>query len=111
MENFEKDLMQSIQNNMLNQVRKAEFIQTGYGAPKVTIPQSVLNDCFNAIDIEKVKQLITARIEEEVAGKIVNSLLTECANDVKQIMSNKELREDLRGILRAKIKEAKDALQ
>lgn len=111
MDNFEKDLMQSIQTTILNQIRKAEFVQTGYSAPKVQIPQSVLMDCYNAIDIVKVKQIITERIEEEVAGKIVNSLLTECANDVKQIMSNRELREDLRGILRSKIKEAKDALQ
>jgi len=111
MENFEKDLMQSIQTTILNQIRKAEFVQTGYSAPKVQIPQSVLMDCYNAIDIAKVKRIVTERIEEEVAGKIVNSLLTECANDVKQIMSNRELREDLRGILRSKIKEAKDALQ
>ena len=39
-----------------------------------------------------------------MADKIANKLITEYSNDIKQIMSNKELREDLRFYARDKIK-------
>lgn len=110
-ETFAQDLMQRIEPSILNQLSKAQFIDTGYTSPKVKLPQSLLDECYNNMDIDKIKEKITARLEEEVAEKIVNKLLTEYSNDVKQIMSNTELREDLRSILRSKIKETKSLLE
>lgn len=110
MENFEKDLIQKIHNSIFNQVQKAEFVDTGYNSNKIKLPQTLMEECYKNIDMENLKKKITQRLEDEVADKIVNKMLTEYANDVKQIMSNTELREELRGILRSKIKETKDML-
>ena len=38
-------------------------------------------------------------------------MITEYTNDIKQIMSDKNLREDLRHIIKTKIKEVKIALK
>ena len=59
-------------------------------------------------DIEKVKERIISRLEEEMADKIVNKIVTEFSNDIKQIMCNRELREDLRYYMRTKIEEIND---
>ena len=43
-----------------------------------------------------------------MADKIVNKIVTEFSNDIKQIMCNRELREDLRYCMRTKIEEIND---
>lgn len=111
MDKFAQDLLQRIQSNVLAQVSKAELINVGYNSTKIDLPKDMLKECYENIDTNKIKQLIIKRLEEEVADKIVNKLITEYSNDVKQIMSNTELREDLRGILRNKIKETKQLME
>jgi argonaute-like protein implicated in RNA metabolism and viral defense len=110
MERFADDLMQRIQCRILTQINKIEFIDVSY-ASRIKLPPELFEECYGKIDTEKIKARIISRLEEETADKIVNKMMTEYANDIKQIMSNVELREELRGILRAKIKEAKAALE
>lgn len=67
-----------------------------------------LKNVMKKIDIEKVKEKIISRLEEQMADKIVNKMVTEFSNDIKQIMCNRELREDLRYYMRTKIEEIND---
>lgn len=110
MSNFYDDLMKTVQNSILNQARKAEFIDTGYGGTKLKLPPEFLLECYRRINMDALQDKIVARLEQEVADKIVNKMITEFSNDIKQIMSNVELREELRGILRDRIKAAKALL-
>lgn len=62
------------------------------------------------VDMAKVMGIVASEVERRIADGIMNSMATEIANDTKSIMSNKELREDIRATIRAKIREAESAL-
>ena len=111
MNDFANDLVQIIQNSILNQARKAEFIDTGFGGTKLKLPPEFLLECYRRINMDVLQNRIVERLEREVADKVVNKMVTEFSNDVKQIMSNVELREELRGILRDRIKVTKALLE
>jgi len=51
-----------------------------------------------------VLELAAANLEQKIADKLIVALTVEVKNDIKQIMSNKELREELRSVIREKLK-------
>jgi hypothetical protein len=55
---------------------------------------------YAKINFEKVHARITALLEEELAQKIVNKVITEMGTDIKTLMSNATVRDDLRFLLR-----------
>ena len=97
----------NIHNNSL-QVLNQYVNNEGNYDNRYEVPYEVLKECYEKIDIEKVKERIISRLEDEMADKIVNKIVTEFSNDIKQIMCNRELREDLRYYMRTKIKEIND---
>jgi len=52
------------------------------------------------VDTDRLKAAIAARLDEELADRIVNHMAAEIASDVKQILSVKERREALRHLAR-----------
>lgn len=96
---FEERLINNIENVILNEINKGSFISVGYGH-KYTVPDSLIQECYQKVDTDKVKALITEKIEELIAKTVVNSLTTELTNDVKKLMSTKNIREDLQYYLR-----------
>lgn len=109
MVNFEEKFNDLIQKKIINDISKQDLIKINYDN-RYEVPYEVLKECYENIDIEKVKERIISRLEEEMADKIVNKMVTEFSNDIKQIMCNRELREDLRYYMRTKIKEINDKL-
>ena len=107
MVNFEEKFNDLIQKKIINDISKQDFIKINYDN-RYEVPYEVLKECYENIDIEKVKEKIISRLEEEMADKIVNKMVTEFSNDIKQIMCNRELREDLRYYMRTKIEEIND---
>ena len=103
MENFTENLIESIQQKILKDVTKQEFITVNYN-DKISLPNSFLREVYQSLDINKIKTRLIENLENEMADKITNKLITEYSNDIKQIMSNRELREDLRHYAREKIK-------
>jgi Flp pilus assembly CpaE family ATPase len=59
---------------------------------------------YNSINWENVRALVISDIERRAADSILNSMATELATDVKQVLSNKELREEVRSFVRKGIK-------
>lgn len=108
MENFEDKLANTVQHAVINALSKGNWLEIGYGN-RIKVDTEVLRDIYNQIDMEKVKEVAADRIETHLADKVFNAMATEISNDVKQILSNKELREDLRAIFRARIREAAEA--
>ena len=60
---------------------------------------------YQRINMETVLEIAINKLEEKLADKIIVALSTEFTNDIKQIMSNRELREELRAVIRQKLKE------
>lgn len=103
MENFEQSLADLIQKKVLNDISKMELVKLDY-KDRYEIPASFLNDVYRSLDLEKIKERLVENLENEMADKIANKMITEYSNDIKQIMSNRELREDLRYYAREKIR-------
>lgn len=106
---FDETLTQAMQNTVIDFIRKGEWMKLDYNA-RVNIDSTWLCDMHSRIDMGNVMTLVAGHVEQRIADGIMNSMATEVANDVKSIMRNKELREDIRAIIRAKVREAEAAL-
>lgn len=100
---FTKDLQAAIQKKVLKVIGEGSWLSIDYN-DRVNVPVAMLQECYEAIDMERVKARLVDRLEDKLADKIFNNLATEIATDVKSIMSNTELREQCRGILRDHMK-------
>lgn len=102
---FEERVHQLAELAVMKLLSSGDWIKVDYNA-RVSVGQSDLNRIYGLIDKERVFSLIAKRIEERLAEGIINGMITEIATDVKKIMCNADLREDLRSIMREKIKSA-----
>ena len=102
---FVENMRRAIENSLLAFIKKGEWIRLDY-SNKVNLSVDELREMYKQIDKIRLMRLVAAKIEERMADAIYNAMATEIANDVKSIMCNKELRQDIRDIVRDKIKEA-----
>lgn len=68
----------------------------------------IVKQAYDAVDMQKVLEEVTERLQSEIATRIVSNLMTEVGHDVKAIMSNAQIRDDFKYLLR---KQADDLLQ
>ena len=59
-----------------------------------------LKQAYANINYERLYALITQKLEEELATKIVNKIVTEMGTDIKKLMENATVRDDFRFLLR-----------
>jgi len=104
MSDFETEITAALRQAILKKIGEAGWLDVGYGAVKV--PPETLRRVYATVDMDRVAVLLKDRIEERIADAMYNSLATEVATDTKQILCNKELREDLRAILRQHMRAA-----
>lgn len=109
MENFEQSLIDAVQRKVLQDISKSSMVEIPYNE-KYKVPASFLNDIYKSLDLEKIRKRLIENLENEMADKIANKLITEYGNDIKQIMCNAELREELRHYAREKIKVIADSV-
>ena len=103
------DMLTRIARNALVAIiKKGEWLTISY-QERVPVDMSLLRRCYAAVDMNRVRDLVTADLERRIADHILNALATEIGNDVKTILSNRELREDIRGVVRQKIRESIEA--
>ena len=67
---------------------------------RLKIPAEWIADCWRLVDADRLKEQIAARLESELADRMVNHMAAELATDIKQILSVQERREMLRGLAR-----------
>lgn len=109
---FAGEFNRAVQGAMLDIIRKGDWIDPPKWSNRVPIDQSLLRAAMQQVNLARVvESLVIERIEQRIANQIIASMATEIDSDVKKIMSNQELREDLRSVIRAKIREAADALK
>jgi hypothetical protein len=109
MEDFNEKLVDIIQKKIVTDISKQELVRIDYN-DRVNLPASFINEVYKSLDLNKIKERLKENLENEMADKIANKLITEYANDIKQIISNKELRENLRCYARDKIRGIVDSV-
>jgi ribosomal protein L15 len=106
---FDEQLLQRIQTALLTEIEKGNWIKMPYGG--IEFSNETLRRIYANIDMTKVAAMVLDKVEEMIATKIVHAMATELSNDVKKILSNNELREDLRASIRGKIREAAEKVE
>ena len=108
-ESFDEVMQKTVQNAVLDFVRKGEWMKMDYSA-KINVDSAWLREMHSRVNMDNVMKIVAGSVEQRIADGIMNSMATEIATDVKSIMCNKELREDIRAMIRAKIREVQNAV-
>ena len=94
---------QEIENGLIRKIKTGEMFDIPYGS-RIDVSLE-LKKCYEKIDYSKVYEKITILLEEELAKKIVNKIVTEMGTDIKQLMYNQTIRDDFRFMLRKGVEE------
>lgn len=99
MTDFELAVKAAAEKAVLKIIAEGSWVAPDY-ANRFKMPAEMMADIWKMVDVEKLKQKMAARLEEELADRIINKMAEEISTDVKQILSVKERREALRHIAR-----------
>lgn len=99
---FEERIVEAVENAVVHDIERYNTVQF----KKFMLPDEVIEDVYKHVDMEKIKRYLTENIEQLIAKKIVDSMMTEVASDVKHIVATKAIREDMRYYLRQKMEQA-----
>lgn len=99
MTDFETAVKHAAEKAVLKIISEGQWVQPDY-ANRFLLPKDFMADIWKLVDHQKIKTAMVARIEQEMADRIVNHLAAELATDVKQLLSNSERREALRAVAR-----------
>lgn len=105
---FEEEIAREVRNVIIQTIQAGNWLKIPYSG--IELPVSVLKEAYSRVDMTKVIDQVVLTLQEILATKIVHALSTEINTDIKGILSRKPLREDLREILLAKMREAANGL-
>lgn len=91
-------IIQALENGIIKSLQSGEMFKFPYDG-KIDVTNE-LKQAYRNINYEKVYARITELLEEELAQKIVNKIITEMGNDIKKLMSNAEIRDDFKFLMR-----------
>ena len=95
MTDFELAVKTAAEKAVLKIITEGSWIAPDY-ANRFKLPA----DVWKLVDQNQIKRHLAARIEEEMADRLVNHIAAELATDIKQILSVPERREALRHVAR-----------
>lgn len=99
---FEQLLTEAVQQSVLKMAREGTLVLPDY-SQRAKVPAAKMQELYDSIDWNRVRALCIAQVEERCADTMLNAMATEIATDIKQVLSNKELREEVRSFIRAGI--------
>jgi hypothetical protein len=102
---FEQKVERLAQDAVLKILSSGDWLKIGY-ENRMEIPKADLHKVYSLVRTERVLALAAEQLEQRLADSIINNMATEVGTDMKKIMCNPDLREDLRSILRERIKGA-----
>lgn len=100
MTDFELAVKTAAEKAVLQFVQSGGWLMPNYES-RLKIPPDWIAECWGLVDRDKLKKELAAKLESELAERMVNLMAAEIATDIKQILSVKERREALRSIARA----------
>jgi hypothetical protein len=99
MSDFDQQVKAAAEKAVLKFIGDGGWLLPSYES-RLKVPAEWIAECWRMVDSAKLKAQIAARLESELADRIVNHMAAELATDIKQILSVKERREMLRAIAR-----------
>lgn len=108
--NFAEQVRRAAEESIVKTLKSGDWLKVGFG-DRMTVTPGNLREVYQSVDMVRVGEILKVKIEQKVADAIFNNLATEVATDVKKIMSNTELREDCRAVIRDKIRQASKGLE
>lgn len=99
MSTFDEQVKAAAEKAVLQFIGNGGWLLPNYDA-RLKIPAEWIAECWRLVDADKLKQQMAARLEAELADRMVNHMAAELTTDIKQILSVKERREMLRGLAR-----------
>ena len=99
MTDFEAQVKTAAEKAVLNFISSGGWLLPNYEG-RLKLPAEWVAECWKLVDADKVRAQVAARLEHELAERMVNHIAAELATDIKQILSVKERREMLRGLAR-----------
>jgi hypothetical protein len=91
-------IQQAVEDALIKMIRNGDAFTIDY-KDKINYGAE-FKKAYAAIDFNRVHARITELLEEELAQKIVNKIITEMGTDVKNLMSNATVRDDLKFLMR-----------
>ena len=91
-------IQQAFENAMIKTIQSGDVFKLPYDS-KIDVSHE-LRRAYEKIDYAKVYNRITSLLEEELAQKIVNKVITEMGTDIKKLMENNSIREDFKFLMR-----------
>jgi hypothetical protein len=95
---FKQKLAEAIENSVIKEVQEASFFR--FSNWKSELPSNILKEAWEMVDYENIKSEMAKIIESTLAEKVINMLAQEISTDLKQLLSNKERREEIRSVAR-----------
>lgn len=99
MSDLDQQVKAAAEKAVLQFIASGGWLQPNYES-RLKIPAEWIADCWRLVDADRLKEQIAARLESELADRMVNHMAAELATDIKQILSVQERREMLRGLAR-----------
>lgn len=99
MSGIEEAIKTAAEKSILKMIHDGAWYATNY-TDRVKLPPDFMAQVWALVDTKKVQVAMAARLENELADRIVNALAAEMATDIKQILSVTERREALRQVAR-----------
>lgn len=106
---FEQDVIQAAQASIIKLISSGDWLKMDYGS-KIELPRDMMRSVYSGLDMDLIRQRVKEACEQRVADAVIHAMATEIATDAKKILSNAEIREDVRAFLRAKMREAVTAI-
>ena len=97
-----ENLANDIEVSIRKQIQETRLVNIPYSG-MFTVPQDFIQDIWDSMDKESIKQKLTDRLESELVDRIVNHMAAEISTDIKQVLSVKERREAIRSVCRDNI--------
>lgn len=99
MTDFDKQVKEAAEKAVLHFVSSGGWLLPNYES-RLKVPAEWMAEAWRLVDADKVRAQLAARLESELADRMVNLMAAELATDIKQILSVKERREALRALAR-----------
>jgi hypothetical protein len=99
MTDFEAQVKGAAEKAVLHFIESGGWLLPNYQG-RLKVPEEWMAECWRLVDADKVRTQIAARLESELAERMVNHMAAELATDIKQILAVKERRERLRALAR-----------
>ena len=95
---IEELALASVKKGLIKMLNSQDIFRVDYSNRIDVAP--LINKAYRSIDQDRLTTLITDKLEEVIAEKVVNKMVTEMGTDIKKLLANATVRDDFRFLLR-----------